>query len=563
MYPTDNYGNICGVDNSATVFPTSGGGTRNGDNLKDRPFLFYPDPTDLTNFFCVDSCPNEIDCLSEDNVRCEYGEEFDGTPVVGTAGPCYCGYQSDSILNRCAPIGDSISTDISDSISDATSSRSVLQVLAGDLASTWQYVLICMGVAVVLSFSWVSIMRKYTSCMAWTTVFGLFITMCAGTYWIYDSAIEKTAEAAAQDPVVESQVSNAQTMTYFSYAMMGMCVLSFLLILFMRKRVKIAIGVIREAGKAIGDMPMMMFFPLVTFTGLMVFFTYWVGVSCYLASAGDPVVQSDGTIEYEADKTLQSAMFYHLMGMFWTSQFILAVGMTTIAGATATWYWTADKANLPKSPVRKAFGNVLRYHAGSLALGSFIIASIKMIRFCLKYSEKQLKKSNNIVARKILLWLNCCFAIVEKVLKFLNRNAYIEIAVYGYSFCKAAKRAFELITRNVLRVAAVNLIGDFLLFVGKCMIATMTGVVCAVFLRYVDDLSYYMTICWMTTMFAYFIAQSFMDTYEMAIDTILMCFCEDCERNDGSQSKPYYMSEELRDSIDAAPKPIVGDQAAQ
>ena len=40
-------------------------------------------------------------------------------------------------------------------------------------------------------------------------------------------------------------------------------------------------------------------------------------------------------------------------------------------------------------------------------------------------------------------------------------------AIYGYSFCKSAKKAFLLIISNDLRVAAINSIGDFVLFLGK------------------------------------------------------------------------------------------------
>ncbi|CAB0013341.1 unnamed protein product [Nesidiocoris tenuis] len=44
--------------------------------------------------------------------------------------------------------------------------------------------------------------------------------------------------------------------------------------------------------------------------------------------------------------------------------------------------------------------------------------------------------------------------------------------------------------------------------------------------------------------FAYFVAHCFMTVYEMVIDTIFICFCEDCEMNDGL-SKPYFMSKNL------------------
>jgi len=45
---------------------------------------------------------------------------------------------------------------------------------------------------------------------------------------------------------------------------------------------------------------------------------------------------------------------------------------------------------------------------------------------------------------------------------------------------------------------------------------------------------------------AYAIATAFMSVYEMAVDTMLLCFCEDTERNDGSAEKPYYMSDSLK-----------------
>lgn len=45
-------------------------------------------------------------------------------------------------------------------------------------------------------------------------------------------------------------------------------------------------------------------------------------------------------------------------------------------------------------------------------------------------------------------------------------------------------------------------------------------------------------------LFAYLVSHCFITVYEMAIDTIFLCFCEDCEQNDGI-SKPYYMSRGL------------------
>lgn len=45
-----------------------------------------------------------------------------------------------------------------------------------------------------------------------------------------------------------------------------------------------------------------------------------------------------------------------------------------------------------------------------------------------------------------------------------------------------------------------------------------------------------------------------MDVYHIAIDTILLSFCEDCESNDGSAQRPYYMSDALLNFVDTANK---------
>lgn len=44
---------------------------------------------------------------------------------------------------------------------------------------------------------------------------------------------------------------------------------------------------------------------------------------------------------------------------------------------------------------------------------------------------------------------------------------------------------------------------------------------------------------------AYLVANVFFGVYEVAVDTLFLCFLEDCERHDGL-TKPFYMSHGLR-----------------
>ena len=47
---------------------------------------------------------------------------------------------------------------------------------------------------------------------------------------------------------------------------------------------------------------------------------------------------------------------------------------------------------------------------------------------------------------------------IEKCMKFINKNAYIQTAIFGYHFCKAAKCAFFLILRNIARIMALSIV---------------------------------------------------------------------------------------------------------
>lgn len=49
-------------------------------------------------------------------------------------------------------------------------------------------------------------------------------------------------------------------------------------------------------------------------------------------------------------------------------------------------------------------------------------------------------------------------------------------AIYGCNFCTGGRKAFQALSSNILRVAAINSVGDFVLFLGKVLVVTLTVV---------------------------------------------------------------------------------------
>jgi len=222
-----------------------------------------------------------------------------------------------------------------------------------------------------------------------------------------------------------------------------------------------------------------------------------------------------------------------------------------LAGTFATWYWTFRKSDVPFFTVTEATLRTLRYHVGTLAFGSLIIAICRMIRVALEYIDSKLKKYENPFTKAVLCCCKCFFWCLENFIKFINRNAYIMCAIHGKNFCVSAKDAFSLLMRNVVRVVVLDKVTDFLLFLSKLLVtAIVTGMAYAVFVTDIVDinqseLNYDFVPVIIVAIGTFFIATVFFSVFTMAVDTLFLCFLEDSERNDGSSEKPYFMSRDL------------------
>lgn len=64
---------------------------------------------------------------------------------------------------------------------------------------------------------------------------------------------------------------------------------------------------------------------------------------------------------------------------------------------------------------------------------------------------------------------------LERFLNFINKNAYIQTAIAGNSFCKAAADACLLLIRNCLRVGTLQIVSTVFIFLGKYFIALVVG----------------------------------------------------------------------------------------
>jgi len=243
-------------------------------------------------------------------------------------------------------------------------------------------------------------------------------------------------------------------------------------------------------------------------------------------------------------------MLYHVFMLLWGINFIEGFAIMTVAGTVCGWYFTGEddigrRKQKDKFPVLASMYRTLRYHLGSIAFGSFLIAAVQMARLALEYLDSQTKKAQekSRLVRILMKCFKCCLACFERCVKYLTRNAYIFVAFRGHSFFGAAKEVFFLIKENMAQMGVVGVISHYLMILGKFLLMGISTVICYFWLEYdknYDTVTTLFTPIITEALVAFVIASVFLQVYSVAIDTILICYCEDIKLNDGSKEKPYY-----------------------
>ena len=416
--------------------------------------------------------------------------------------------------------------------------------------------------------------------------------------------------------VFESEAESRTGMyEVLGWVLTAITVIYLLLLLTLNRRIKIAVAIIKEATIAISAMPMILLFPSFTVAGTIAIGAYWAFVVLYLVSMSDLQAVNVTTIadddENMTSETIRNLMnerdlmdigndaenalnnltsaainslvtlpyveiffLFHLMGYFWTNQLIQAIGATTIAGSVGSWYWSTTEdnkksKNMPRRPILKSLYRVFRYHIGSLMFGSFVIALVQFIRAILMYIDrntKGLQKKNSIV-RVLMKVVQCCLCILETVLKFITKNAYIFIALFGKSFCTSTKEVFTLLVTNFARIGTATAVSNLIILLGRILIVTISCFMCSTILSFSGDSvigsaasainslsldsegtgpSSIVPPVLVTGLLAWFVSGCFMGVYGLTIDTILISFCVDEQKNDGTPERPYYMTKSLK-----------------
>ncbi|KAL3309654.1 hypothetical protein Ciccas_011798 [Cichlidogyrus casuarinus] len=466
-----------------------------------------------------------------------------------------------------------------------------------DVSVSWPWILLALVMAGILSFIWCLLMRYFSGVMVYMTLITFVLVFTAATLYCFARYAFVAQNWANGHFIITSDINVYLNLKDFwlGLGISGLIftVLIVIILIFLRKRISLAVAIMGQASKAVGQVPSTLLAPVTPLFFQVLCLGVWIAVTIYLASItrseyqlvpdganGNPVYNFSSSSVFLGDPPLRTCNpgdarcffvrysqrgyvyvlhLYNVLLSLWFLCFVDACHTLVLAGVFANWYWTKGPNEASQSsavPLLNSVGRLMRYHLGTAAFGSLILALVKFVRWLLMAVARKVDGATNGCGKFVLCCCTCCLWCLETVLRFLTKNAYIMTAMSGKAFCSAARDSFFLITRNCLRLLVVDSLTDFILFIGKLVVTVLVGVgsyylfstesIQQWILINGASLNYYYVPVVLTVLGTYFVCCLFFSVFNLAVDTLFICIMEDLERNDGSEEKPYFMSKELK-----------------
>lgn len=516
LYPYDSSGNQCGRPGRAT---------------DDYNYIYYPaarlnsDVKNISDYrVCVKHCPietsYELECFNNTEVTCPPGKN-NFLLKKGSKELVAQPYNSEELWKRfCAP--DSAYSFFSNVMDDIYVNG--MEDWVADISRCWTAILIMLAVSVCISIVYLILLRYCVGVILW-----LSILATAGLFLIFGIYIDKIAD---ENYGAENKKKTREAMNITAIVIYVAVGLFFLIVLFMYRRIQLAIAIMKSGAIFLKDVPSIIFVPIIMFLLSVAFFIYWVLAIIYIYSSGDLKKTNSVVARISWDDSTRNSLYFEIVGIIWISSMKIALTQFIIACTVCIWYFNRDKAAW--GSVCKSAYIAIRYHLGTLAFGSLLLSLIKIIKYILWYIQEKVYKSG-FEGNKLVKWtcrcIQCYVDCFERFIKFIDKNAYIQTALTGDGFCIAAKNAFNLILENALRFAALGAIGDIFKILGKIFITCLSSYIGFLLITstepYKSDIQSPIAPTLVFAVVSYIIAGIFMSIHEMACDTIIQAYLID------------------------------------
>ena len=338
-------------------------------------------------------------------------------------------------------------------------------------------------------------------------------------------------------------------MKYAGYGVWGVAGFFFLCICCCWNNIKIGVACYITAAQYVSKNLRIFLLPIASYFIAGIWLCCWLVSAIYVFSIGTPEPREgyEFITEIKWEGNTRYLVLYQFFMLFWINAFIMGMCQFIIAASACIWYFEVNSDTRGKGTVGRAMYWAFRFHMGSVAFGAALIAICQLIRLVFEYYRRKIQAAAPSKITKFLLcYTSYLLWALEKCIKFITKNAYIQVALSNTFFCHAAWNAFCLILKNAGRFGWVHSIGFILNWFGVCSVACLNGFGAYIALTEIDTFKDTVTQplapAITVILVSFLIVKQFLSIFSFSLDAILQSFLLDESLGFSGQSRPDYMA---------------------
>ncbi|WOL20077.1 CTL-like protein [Canna indica] len=241
--------------------------------------------------------------------------------------------------------------------------------------------------------------------------------------------------------------------------------LQFLYVMSVLDRFPFTMLVLQKAVKMVWNLPEVMRVAYVFVVIMLCWMALWsFGVSGVIASSMD-------------DSGRWWLLVIFAVSLFWTGAVFCNTVHVIVSGMVflVLMHGSRNAASMPPKPLLKSLRYAVTTSFGSICYGSLFTAAIRTLRWEIRGVRSKIGSNEC-----LLCCVDFLFHLVETLVRFFNKYAYVEIAVNGKGFNPSARDAWELFqSTGIEALIAYDCSGAVLLMdiiLGGMITGTCTGV---------------------------------------------------------------------------------------
>ncbi|KAJ3273774.1 hypothetical protein HDV01_003901 [Terramyces sp. JEL0728] len=516
LFPWDHDGNQCGVT------PT----------YADMINLYHFDLNSYSTYTkCITTCPTDTTVICKYNIQPSSNSTILNQQI--SQGKCANAVASMSVMYQCVPqitVANLNPLDAMKVINTINSSNKTSQIVNEIFNGTT--VIVGIGHRLILASAAI-IMASLLS------VTGYLLYAYLSYKW---NGVATNVGIA----VIDANLYNENNLLY---ATIGLAVLILLVVYFLfsfRKSIQIARKIVIESGKALSNIRFVVLFSFVE-SLIVLAFTATVGAIVTSLYVAKPSANMPAFFIASFDTFKIFFMVLLLLWYLWITGVLYKVGISTICSAVGNFYWQRQDTR-KKIFLHNMLLHSLSFHLGSIAKGVVAIPInevVKLIEFVIRPS---FGKAELAEAAEKETKIDNLYKQIGRLMKGINSGAFIEIALHGGSFVEAGCIADALLHGNTKSVSAIGTISRYVLWLGVFAVLSADFVLAAVLMNETGITLISNQIVPMVIILGFSLITTYviLGNFGIAVSTILYCYCEDLELNDGSPESPYQMSDSLQ-----------------